>query len=109
MRERAGLARKVKIPNFTAAECAVTFGEAEQNIEIIKSKFTSTLTNKNNTKVWEDIMAKVNSLGVCLPSVCEVKEKWRGLVGVAKKEFSKFGALRRKTGGGEMPASPKDN
>ena len=94
-------------PNFTAAECAVIFEEAEQNIEIIKSKFTSTLTNKNKTKVWEDITAKENSLGVCLRSVCEVKEKWRGIVGAAKKEFSKSGASQRKTGGGEKPASPK--
>ena len=94
-------------PNFTAAECSVIFEEAEQNIEIIKSKFTSTLTNKNKTKVWEDITAKVNSLGVCLRSVSEVKEKWRGMVGAAKKEFSKFRPSQRKTGGGEKPASPK--
>ncbi|XP_068762578.1 nuclear apoptosis-inducing factor 1-like isoform X1 [Montipora capricornis] len=96
-------------PNFTAAECAVIFEEAEQNIEIIKSKFTSTLTNKNKTKVWEDITAKVNSLGVCSRSVFEVKEKWRGMVGAAKKEFVKFGASQRKTGGGEKPASPKSS
>ena len=96
-------------PNFTAAECAVIFEEAEQNIEIIKSKFTSTLTNKNKTKVWEDITAKVNSLGVCLRSVSEVKDKWRGMVGAAKKEFSKFGASQKKTGGGEKPASPKNS
>lgn len=96
-------------PNLTAAECTVILEEAEQNIDIIKSKFTSTLTNKNKTKVWEDITAKVNSLGVCLRSVCEVKEKWRGMVGSAKKEFSKFGASQRKTGGGEKPASPKSS
>ena len=96
-------------PNFMAAECAVIFEEAERNIEIIKSKFTSTLTNKNKTKVWEDITAKVNSLGVCLRSVCEVKNTWRGMVGAAKKEFSKFGASQRKTGGGEKPASPKSS
>ena len=96
-------------PNFTTAECAVIFEEAEQNIEIIKSKFTSTLTSKNKTKVWEDITAKVNSLGVCLRSVREVKEKWRGMVGAAKKEFSKFGASQRKAGGGEKPASPKSS
>ena len=57
----------------------------------------------------EDITAKVNSLGVCLRSVCEVKEKWRGMVAAAKKEFSKFGASRRKTSEGEKPASPKSS
>ena len=81
--------------NFTAAECAVIFEEAEQNIEIIKSKFTSTLTTKTKT--------------VCLRSVSEVKEKWRGMVGAAKKEFSRFGPSQRKIGGGEKPASPRSS
>ena len=31
------------------------------------------------------------------------------VVGAAKKEFSKFGASQRKTGGGEKPASPKSS
>ena len=75
--------KKNQKPNFTAAECAVIFEEAEQNIEIIKSKFTSTLTNKNKTKVWEDITAKVNSFGVCLRSACD-GEGWSVL---PKKNF----------------------
>ena len=94
-------------PNCTAAECAVIFKEAEKNIEIIKSKLTSTLTNKNKRKVWEDISAKINSLGVRLESVSEVKEKCQGMVGAAKKEFSKFGASQRKTGEGEKPFPQK--
>ena len=94
-------------PNFSGAECTLIFEEAEQNIEIIKSKFPSTLMNKNKTQVLNDNMAKANSLVVYLRSVSKVKEKWRGMVGAAKKEFSKFGALQRKTSGGEKPASPK--
>ena len=33
-------------------------------------------------------MDKVNLIGVCLRSVQEVKDKWQGMVGNAKKEHS---------------------
>ena len=93
-------------PNFTAAECALICDAAEQNLSVIKSKFSSTLTNKNKTKVWEDITARVNSLGVCLGSVAEVKDKWGGMVSTAKKEHTKYAASQRQTGGGKKPVSP---
>ena len=92
--------------NFTAAECALICDAAEQNLSVIKNKFSSALTNKNKTKVWEEITARVNSLGVCLRSVAEVKDKWRGMVSAAKKEHTKYAASQRQTGGGKKPASP---
>jgi len=56
-------------PNFTAAECSLICDAAEQNLYVIK--------NKTKTKIWEEITARVNLLGVCLQSVAEVKDKWR--------------------------------
>ena len=70
-------AKRARKPHFTPAECAVIFEEAEENINIIK--FTSTLTNKNKTRVWDEIINKVNALGICKTSVIEVKDKWRGV------------------------------
>ena len=67
-------AKRPRKPNFTPAECAVIFEEAEENLSIIKSKFSSTLSNKNKSRVWEEITSKVNALGVCKRSVAEVKE-----------------------------------
>ena len=96
-------------PNFTAAECALICEAAEQNLAVIKTKFSTTLTNKNKTKVWEDITTRVNSLGVCLRSVAEVKDKWRGMVSAAKREHTQCASSQRKTGGGEKPASPKSS
>ena len=84
--------KRSRKPNFTAAECALICDAAEQNLSVIKNKFSSALTNKNKTKVWEDITARVNSLGVCLRSVAEVKVK--------------YAASQRETGGGKKPASP---
>ena len=101
------LAKRARKPNFTPAECAVIFENAEENINVIKSKFSSTLTNKNKSRVWEEITNKVNSPGVCKRDVMDVKEKWRNMVSLAKKEHYKCAVARRKTGGGKPPDSPK--
>ena len=105
MAENAG--KRARKPNFTAAECTLILEAAEENIEIIKSKFSNTLGNKNKIRIWEQITERVNSLGVCKRSVIEIKEKWRGMVSSAKKEHNKVGTERRKTGGGRKPDSPK--
>ena len=74
------LAKRPGKPKFMPAECAVIFQEAGENLSIIKSKFSSTLSNKNKSQVWEEITSIVNALGVCKRSVVEVKEKWKGMV-----------------------------
>ena len=101
------LNKRTRKANFSAAECALLCELAEENLEVIRSKFSSTLSNANKKKVWEEITDKVNSLGVCLRSVQEVKDKLRGMVGNAKKEHSQFSTAQRKTGGGPKPSSPK--
>ncbi|XP_078364030.1 uncharacterized protein LOC144648297 [Oculina patagonica] len=99
--------KRPRKPNFTAAECMLLLEVAEQHLDVIKSKFSSTITNKNKTKVWEEITERVNSLGVCKRTTLEVKEKWRGMVSNAKKEHNKCAAANRKTGGGKQPDSPR--
>ena len=92
-------AKRPRKPNFTPAKCEVIFQEAEENLSIIKSKFSSTLSNKNKSRVWEEITSKVNALGVCKRSVVEVKEKWRGMLSSARKEHNN--ALSHETRQGE--------
>lgn len=100
-------AKRARKPNVTPAECAVILEEAEENINSIKSKFSSTLCDKNKTRIWEEITEKVNALGVSKRTVMEVKEKWRGMVSGAKREHNKCTTAVKKTGGGKKPASPK--
>ena len=100
-------AKRPRKPNFTPAECAVIFEEAEENLSVFKSKFSSTLSNKYKSRGWEEITSKVNALGICKRSVAEVKEKWRGMVSSARKEHNKCAVSRNKTGGGRIPDSPK--
>ena len=99
--------KRARKPNFTPAECAVIFENAEENINVIKSTFSSTLTNKNKSRVWEEITNKVNSLGVCKRDVMDVKEKWRNMVSSAKKEHNKCAVARKKTGGENRRTHPR--
>jgi len=101
-------AKRAIKPNFTPAECAVIFEKAEENINVIKSKFSSALTNKNKSRVWEDITNKVNALSVCKRDVMDMKEKWRSMVSSAKKEHNKCAVSCKKTGSAKQPDSPRD-
>ncbi|CAH3146874.1 unnamed protein product [Pocillopora meandrina] len=78
-------AKRARKPNFTPAEWTVIFEEAEENIKTVKSKISTTLSNKRESRVWEVITDKVNALGFSKRSV-----KWRGM-----------------TRGGMKPDSPK--
>ena len=60
MAENNEPAKRARKPNFTAAECTLLLTVAEENINIIKNKFTNAITNKNKTKVWEEITEQVN-------------------------------------------------
>ena len=95
-------AKRARKPKFTPAEWTVIFEEAEENIKTVKSKISTTLSNKRESRVWEVITDKVNALGFSKRSV-----KWRGMVSGAKKEHSKCTTARKKTRGGKKPDSPK--
>ena len=100
-------AKRARKPNFTPAEWTVIFEEVEENIKTVKSKISTTLSNKHESRVWEVITDKVNALGFSKRSVMEVKDKWRGMVSGAKKEHSKCITARKKIRCGKKPDSPK--
>ena len=61
---------------------------AEENLTVIREKFSNTISNKMKAQVWQAISNEVNSLGVAQRTINEVKDKWRSMVGVARKEFN---------------------
>ncbi|XP_028392686.1 t-SNARE domain-containing protein 1-like [Dendronephthya gigantea] len=99
-------ARKPRKPNFSTAECNLILQLAEENIETIREKFSNTLTNQKKHAVWRSICNKVNALGVALRSETDVREKWRAMCGVARKEMGKERQSIEKTGGGRPTAPP---
>ena len=104
----ASPAKKARKSNFSATEIAVLTEKYEENIEILQSKFTNSVTNAKKNKVWEEIAAAVNAVGVTLRTTQEVKDKWKNLQCTAKKEFSGFKKEQKKTGGGPAPSNPSE-
>ena len=99
--------KRARKPNFSSAECALILQLAEENIEIIREKFSSTLTNQRKKALWQNISEKVNSLGVAKRSSSDVREKWRAMRNEARKDFCRDKNALGKTGGGRPPAPPK--
>ena len=102
----ASPAKKTRKSNFSASEIAVLTEKYEENIEILQSKFTNSVSNAKKNKVWEEIAAAVNAVGVTLRTTQEVK--WKNLQCTAKKEFRGFKKEQRKTGGGPAPSNPSE-
>ena len=51
----ASPAKKVRKANFSPAEISVLTEKFDENMEILQSKFTSSITNKKKNKIWEEI------------------------------------------------------
>ena len=98
--------RKARKPNFSVAECNLLLQLAEGNLETIREKFSNNLTNKKKKAIWESISEKVNALGVAKRTPTEVREKWRAMCGVARKELNQEKKSKERTGGGKPPPPP---
>ena len=100
------VATKKRKQNFSVAEISVLTENVEQNIDVLSSKLTTSVTNKRKAEIWTKVTAAVNALGVESRTVQEVKDKWKNLHSAAKKEFSTFKIEPKKTGGGLPPKKP---
>ena len=101
--------KRARKPNFSASECNMILKLAEENLAVIREKFSNVLTNKKKNEVWQSICDKVNALGVAKRSIKDVKEKWRAMCGVARKDMAQEKKSLSKTGGGKAPPPPKEN
>ena len=54
-------------------------------------------------RIWKNITEKINSLGIDLRSIEEVKNKWKNLCSSAKQTYNDLKRERSKTGGGRAP------
>ena len=81
--------------------------KVEENLDLIRSKFSNNVTNAKNA-AWLEITEAVNALGVAYHTAQEVRDKWKNLTSTTKKEFSDFRKEQRKTGGGPAPKKPSN-
>ena len=94
--------------NFSSNECQLILQCTEDNLEVLRGKFSNNLTNKRKNEVWKSISDRANSLGVASRSVKEVKEKWRAMCGVARREVGNEKRSLGQTGGGKTPPPPNE-
>ena len=91
-------------------EISVITDSVRTNPDTIQSKLTNSGTNKKKkNQIWEEITKDVNAAGQANRTVQEVKDKWKNLHSIAKKEFSSFNNEGKKTGGGPQPKPPSQS
>ncbi|XP_022796230.1 uncharacterized protein LOC111334679 [Stylophora pistillata] len=76
------------------------------NLDLIQSKLTNAVTNKKKQMLWDEITQALNAVGTAKRTVMEVKDKWKNLHSIAKKEFPEFKREIKVTGGGRPLKSP---
>ena len=67
--------KRARKPNFSSAKCALILQLAEENISVIREKFSTNITNKRKNEVWETICERVNALGVARRTATDIREK----------------------------------
>ena len=77
-----------------------------ENVDVLHAKLSNSTTNRMKSNIWEKITGAVNAVGRASRSTQEVRDKWKNLQSVAKKEFSDFRRESMKTGGGPAPKPP---
>ena len=82
--EKQGKKRKL---NFPVSEINILTSKAEENLDVLRSKFTNSVTNQRKNKIWDDITREIKAVGVANRTSHEVKEKWKNLISSAKKSF----------------------
>ena len=72
--------------NFSASEISILTETVEENLAILQSKFTNSVTNLKKRQVWLEITAAVNAVGVDKRTETVVHEKWKNLHSPAKRD-----------------------
>ena len=60
------VSRKGRKQNFSASEIAVLTEKLEENLSIIQSKLTNSVTNQKKNEAWQKITDAVNAVGVAI-------------------------------------------
>ncbi|VDI37960.1 Hypothetical predicted protein [Mytilus galloprovincialis] len=95
--------KKIRSPNWDSAEITMLQQLVNDNITVLRSKLTNSITISKKNGIWKDISSKINALGLHSRSDKEVKTKWQNLQTKAKKEYAESMKYRAQTGGGPAP------
>ena len=85
------VSHKARKQNFSASEIAILTEKVEENLSIIQSKLTNSVTNQKKNEIWCKIADAVNAVGVARRTTPEVREKWKNLHAQAEKRVHRTG------------------
>ena len=71
------VSRKGRKQNFSASRIAVLTEKVEENLSIIQSKLTNSVTNLKRNEAWQKIADAVNAVGISNRTAAEIREKWK--------------------------------
>ncbi|CAC5407050.1 unnamed protein product [Mytilus coruscus] len=92
-----------KATRWTKEEINILINLVTENIDVIKGKFSPTLTSNNKHKCWESNVESINATNIDKRSLPQVEKKWIDLQSEARKKEAKRRRDSTQTGGG--PAS----
>ncbi|XP_064624450.1 uncharacterized protein LOC135485952 [Lineus longissimus] len=96
--------KRERKPNFSHSEAEVLADVVINELGILRSKFSSDVTNKMKKNKWDEIALMVSSLGVATRTGDNCREKWNQQLSKAKEIHSLQQKHQRGTGGGgKMP------
>lgn len=96
--------KRERKPNFSDREVTVLLELYQQHCHLLQSKFSSVVTQKRKTGIWEDIATGVSACGVAARAAGDVRKKWIDIKRAALKANS--ASKRPQTGGGPPPPRP---
>lgn len=94
--------------NWTESEISLLVEQVEQKKEVLKGKFSPSLSATDKSEAWAVITDSINAIGGCGRTLKEVKKKWQDIQSAAKtREVGRL-KTQRLTGGGPPPSEIKD-
>ncbi|XP_071162853.1 myb/SANT-like DNA-binding domain-containing protein 4 [Mytilus edulis] len=100
---------RLRKTNFSQLEENILQTEVEKHYAVIKEKHSTSTTNLEKNRVWNNITNKINALGVANRTQKEVRDKWRNLTVKAKSVFTDHRREINKTGGGPALKKPSSS
>ena len=101
-------ANQPRAANWSLEEKELLFSLVSDEIDILECKTTDANAVKKRNVVWRDIHNKFSAQVPTPRPLVRLKEQWKRLKTIAKKEFSYFNKEQKRTGGGPAPTPPSD-
>jgi len=86
-------------PNWTDREKMILMEEYEKRKDVLRAKFSSTITSSTKNTAWDEITEAMNSQNPSVKrNMKEIQKKWDNICSSAKTEFSHKKRMQKKTG-----------